>query len=119
VPLISRAQDCIARLLPAPKVPRPSVFRLGEADVLAALLGEAGFSDVRLTPHRLSCRFDSADAYWQAFLDLAGGAAEALARLPEATQAQLRAAVAADLDAHRDGDGYRFDNTLLIADARR
>lgn len=70
-------------------------------------------------PHRLSCRFDSADAYWQAFLDLAGGAAEALARLPEATQAQLRAAVAADLDAHRDGDGYRFDNTLLIADARR
>jgi len=105
VPLISRAQDCIARLLPAPKVPRPSVFRLGEADVLAALLGEAGFSDVRLTPHRLSCRFDSADAYWQAFLDLAGGAAEALARLPEATQAQLRAAVAADLDAHRDGDG--------------
>ncbi len=119
VPLIHRAQDCIARLLPAPKVPRPSVFRLGEADVLAALLGEAGFSDVRLTPHRLSCRFDSADAYWQAFLDLAGGAAEALARLPEATQAQLRAAVAADLDAHRDGDGYRFDNTLLIADARR
>ena len=119
VPLIARAQDCIARLLPAPKVARPSVFRLGEADALAALLGEAGFSDVRLTPHRLSCRFDSTDAYWQAFLDLAGGAAEALSRLPDATQAQLRAAVAADLDAHRDGDGYRFDSTLLIADARR
>lgn len=119
VPLIARAQDCIARLLPAPKVARPSVFRLGEADALAALLGEAGFSDVRLTPHRLSCRFESADAYWQAFLDLAGGAAEALARLPDATQAQLRAAVAADLDAHRDGSGYRFDSTLLIASARR
>ena len=119
VPLIARAQDCIARLLPAPKVARPSVFRLGEADALAALLGEAGFTDVHLTPHRLSCRFDSADAYWQAFLDLAGGAAEALARLPEATQAQLRAAVAADLDAHRDGSGYRFDSTLLIASARR
>ena len=119
VPLIARAQDCIARLLPAPKVARPSVFRLGEADALAALLGKAGFTDVHLTPHRLSCRFDSADAYWQAFLDLAGGAAEALARLPEATQAQLRAAVAADLDAHRDGSGYRFDSTLLIASARR
>ena len=119
VPLIARAQDCIARLLPAPKVARPSVFRLGEADALATLLGEAGFTDVHLTPHRLSCRFDSADAYWQAFLDLAGGAAEALARLPEATQAQLRAAVAADLDAHRDGSGYRFDSTLLIASARR
>ncbi len=119
VPLIARAQDCIARLLPAPKVARPSVFRLGEADALAALLGEAGFTDVHLTPHRLSCRFDSADAYWQAFLDLAGGAAEALGRLPEATQGQLRAAVAADLDAHRDGSGYRFDSTLLIASARR
>lgn len=119
VPLIARAQDCIARLLPVPKVARPSVFRLGEADALAALLGDASFTDVHLTPHRLSCRFDSADAYWQAFLDLAGGAAEALGRLPEATQGQLRAAVAADLDAHRDGSGYRFDSTLLIASARR
>jgi len=119
VPLISRAQDCIGRLLPAPKVPRPSVFRLGEAEALTALLADAGFGDVQITPHVFNCHFDCADAYWQAFLDLAGGAAEALARLPEATQAQLRAAVADDIEAHRSAEGFCFENTVLIASARR
>ena len=119
VPLISRAQDCIARLLPAPKVPRPSVFRLGEAEALTALLHAAGFGAVEIRPHVFSCRFDGADAYWQAFLDLAGGAAEALARLPETTQAHLRAAVADDIEAHRDDQGFCFESTVLIASAQR
>ena len=118
-PLIARAQECIARLLPPPKVARPTVFRLGEADVLAKLLEDAGFSDVSITPHTFACRFDSADDYWQAFLDLAGGAAESLSRLPDTMQAKLRAAVADDLASHRDGDGYVLDYTVLVASARR
>ncbi len=105
VPLIARAQDCIARLLPPPKVARPSVFRFGDTAVLDALLAAAGFVDIRITACRFSCRFDDADAYWQAFLDLAGGAAEALSRLPEATQRRLRAEVAADLEHYRQDDG--------------
>ena len=119
VPLIARAQDCIARLLPPPKVARPPVFRLGEADVLAPLLSEAGFGEVSIAPHTFACRFDNADDYWQAFLDLAGGAAESLSRLPDAMQAKLRAAVADDLASHRDGDGYLLDYTVLVATARR
>ncbi|HMV18813.1 MAG TPA: class I SAM-dependent methyltransferase [Rhodocyclaceae bacterium] len=119
VPLIAHALDCIARHLPAPKVPRPSVFRLGDAAVLHDLLDDAGFRAIAVTPHRLACRFDSADAYWQAFLDLAGGAAEALLRLPDATQATLRAAVADDLAPHRDGSGFTLESTVLIATARR
>lgn len=119
VPLIARAQDCIARLLPPPKVARPTVFRLGEHEVLTTLLGKAGFGDVSITPHTFACRFDRADDYWQAFLDLAGGAAESLSRLPDAMQAKLRAAVADDLASHRDGDGYVLDYTVLVATARR
>ena len=119
VPLIAHAQDCIARLLPAPKVPRPSVFRLGEADRLATMLEDAGFADVRIVPHRFTCRFDGADAYWQAFLDLAGGAAESLSRLPDSVQAKLRAEVANELGAHADGTGYAVESTVLIASARR
>lgn len=120
VPLISRAQDCIARLLPAPRVARPSVFRFGNVTVLEALLRTAGFDDVRIASCELSCRFDDADAYWQAFLDLAGGAAEALARLPEPTQQTLRAAVSAELKAHRDADGgYVVPARALVATARR
>ncbi|HJV27007.1 MAG TPA: methyltransferase domain-containing protein [Aromatoleum sp.] len=121
VPLISRAQDCIARLLPAPKVARPSVFRFGDAATITAALDAAGFSDVRVTPCPFTCRFATADAYWQAFLDLAGGAAEALSRLPEDTQRALREAVATELDAHRaaDGSGYVVDALALVASARK
>jgi SAM-dependent methyltransferase len=119
VPLISRAQDCIARLLPAPKVPRPSVFRLGTAEALGPLLQAAGFSRIQLEPHAFTCRFACADDYWQAFLDLAGGAAEALSRLPEATQARLREEVTTELAPHRDGDGYAVAGSVLIATAQR
>lgn len=120
VPLIARAQDCIARLLPPPKVARPSVFRFGEGAILQQALQDASFHDVRIEPCRFACHFENAEAYWQAFLDLAGGAAEALSRLPEATQQTLRAAVAADLEAHRrEGrDGYTVEATALVASAR-
>ncbi|PLX77194.1 MAG: methyltransferase [Azoarcus sp.] len=105
VPLISRAQDCIARLLPQPKVARPSVFRFGDPGVLQAILEDAGFTEVSITACDFTCSFDDAESYWQAFLDLAGGAAEALSRLPEATQQALRNEVAADLAQHPRADG--------------
>lgn len=120
VPLIARAQDCIARLLPAPKVARPSVFRFGDAAALTQALQDAGFDEVRIAPCRFACHFPDAEAYWQAFLDLAGGAAEALARLPDATRQALRDAVATELEPHRQrgGDGYTVDATALVASAR-
>jgi ubiquinone/menaquinone biosynthesis C-methylase UbiE len=122
VPLIHRAQDTIARLLPPPKVARPSVFRYGEAEVLAATLEAAGFDDIDIRPCDFTCHFADADAYWQAFLDLAGGAAEALGRLPDATQAALRAGVMDELAAHRCADGrggYLLPACTLVASARR
>ncbi|AKU13766.1 methyltransferase [Azoarcus sp. CIB] len=119
VPLIARAQDCIARQLPPPKVARPSVFRFGDDAALTTALTEAGFADVRIAPCPFRCHFPDAESYWQAFLDLAGGAAEALSRLPEATQAALRAAVEADLESHRSKDGdYTVEALALVATAR-
>lgn len=117
VPLISVAQDSIARVLPAPKVARPSVFRMGEAAVLERLLAEAGFASVRISRCVFRCRFDTADDYWQAFLDLAGGAAESLSQLPEAKLAAVRDAVADHLGAHRDGTGYVLEASALVASA--
>ena len=117
VPLIERAQQCIARLLPAPKVPRPSVFRFGDPAYLNAMLSEAGFSNIRLEPHDFHCRFATADAYWDAFLALAGGATEALSRLPADKQQALRAAVADDLTDLADADGYHVPASTLIASA--
>lgn len=119
VPLIERAQQCIARLLPAPKVPRPSVFRFGDASYLTATLAGAGFSEVTLEPHDFHCRFADAGAYWDAFLALAGGATEALSRLPADKQQALRTAVVEDLADLADADGYHVPATTLIATARR
>ncbi len=121
VPLISCAQDCIARILPPPKVQRPSVFRYGDAELLEATLAAAGLSGIEIHTCDFSCPFDDADAYWQAFLDLAGGVAEALARLPESTHQRLRTAVVEDLQPFRTAEGenrYRVPARTLIAVAR-
>lgn len=119
VPLIGCAQDCIARLLPAPKVARPSVFRFGDPDALNALLAQAGFCDIRIESCPVTCHFNDPAAYWQAFLDLAGGAAEALSRLPDETQRQLQEAVADELTPYRDAAGYTLESTVLIASGHR
>lgn len=120
VPLIGCALDGIARGLPPPKVARPSVCRYGEPGALEATLSQAGFDDIRLQPCEFDCRFDDADAYWQAFLGLAGGAAEALSRVPAEGLAKVRAATADALETYRDADGgYRLSTLTLIASARR
>lgn len=122
VPLIHRAQDTIARLLPPPKVARPSVFRFGEPEVLHRSLATAGFVEIDVQPCTFSCHFTDAEAYWQAFLDLAGGAAEALGRLPGTVQDALRTAVAEDLAPHRCNDGragFLVPARTLVATARR
>ena len=119
VPLIERAQQCIARHLPAPKIKRPSVFRFGERGVLESALEHAGFSAVAITPHPFDCLFADAGAFWDAFLSLAGGATEALSRLPDATQAHLRAAVADELNDFAQAAGYRVPAMTLIARAIR
>jgi len=119
VPLIERAQQCIARQLPPPKVARPSVFRFGEPAVLTGLLGDTGFDDLCLTPHEFSCHFSTAGDYWDAFLALAGGAAEALSRLPAQKQQQLRASVTDELADFAAADGYHVPARTLIATARR
>lgn len=119
VPLIERAQQCIARHLPPPRIKRPSVFRFGEAGILEAAVQRAGFSAVAITPHPFACHFADAGAFWDAFLSLAGGATEALSRLPEATQAHLRATVAEELHDFAQPDGYRVPALTLIARAIR
>ena len=81
-PLVSCALQCIRRILPPPKVERLSPFRFGEPALLRQTLEAAGFAGVELHVHVLSCAFDTSQAYWQAFRDLAGGAAAGLSRLP-------------------------------------
>jgi ubiquinone/menaquinone biosynthesis C-methylase UbiE len=117
VPLVETALSCMRRLLQSPKVPRPSVFRFGDADDLARRLASADFCDIEIQPCRLTTRFSNAGTYWQGFLDLAGGAAESLSRLPSEKQQALAAAVAEDLAPYAVTDGFELTSTVLVATA--
>jgi ubiquinone/menaquinone biosynthesis C-methylase UbiE len=117
VPLVECALACMRRLLPPPKVARPSIFRFGDAEELNRRLASADFHACEIHPHRFTLEFASAAAYWQAFLDLAGGAAESLSRLPPEKQQALAAGVAKELAPYRSQDGYRLTSTVLIATA--
>lgn len=119
VPLISHAQDCIAHLLPQPRVARPSVFRFGKAGILEAALVAAGFSAVQITTVQWSSHFEDAAAYWQAFLDLAGGVTGALTKLAPATQTQLRTSIKHELELYRNPrqGGYTMTSQALVATA--
>ena len=118
VPLVESALACMRRLLPQPKVPRPSIFRFGDASELERRLAGADFCGIEVRPFRFTVEFADAAAYWQGFLDLAGGAAESLSRLPVERQQALAAEVAAELAPHAVAGGFRLTNTVLIATAR-
>lgn len=118
-PLVSCALACLRRLLPPPKVERPSPFRFGERSLLCQMLEAAGFAEVEVRTHVLGCAFDSPQAYWQAFRDLAGGAAAGLARLPGTVLERLGEEVAQELAPHRGASGYLLNSEVLIASARR
>ena len=118
VPLVETALACMRRLLPPPKVARPSIFRFGDEEYLARRLSSADFRDIEIRPQRFTLDFGDAAAYWQGFLDLAGGAAESLSRLPAEKQQALAAAVGEDLAPHAVADGYRLTSTVLVVSAR-
>ena len=118
VPLVETALSCMRRLLPPPKVARPSIFRFCDTQEFARRLASADFCDIEIQPYRLAARFSDAGAYWQGFLDLAGGAAESLSRLPPEKQQALAVAVAADLAPHAAADGFDLTSTVLVASAR-
>ena len=119
VPLIECALSCLRRLLPPPKVARPSIFRCGDPDWLQRRIASADFQAIDIRRVDFTVAFADAASYWQGFLDIAGGAAESLARLPAEKVQALAAGVAEELAPYASPDGYRLTSTVLIASALR
>lgn len=119
VPLVACALACMRRVLPAPKVARPSVFRFGNPETLAALLAKAGLRDTRIDDVMLDVSFADPAAYWQGFLDLAGGAAWSLSQLAPGLRERLREEVARELEPYAGASGYRLPSRVLVASASR
>jgi SAM-dependent methyltransferase len=119
VPLIECALSCMRRLLPPPKVARPSIFRCGDPEWLQRRVASADFHDIEIRPLEFSVSFTDAASYWQGFLDIAGGANESLSRLPAEKREALAAGVAEELAPYASPEGYRLTSTVLIAGAVR
>lgn len=119
VPLIECALSCMRRLLPPPKVARPSIFRCGDPEWLQRRIASADFHEIEIRPLEFSVTFADAASYWQGFLDIAGGANESLSRLPAATHEALAAGVAEELAPHASPEGFRLTSRVLIAGAVR
>jgi ubiquinone/menaquinone biosynthesis C-methylase UbiE len=119
VPLVACALQCLRRLLPPPRQARLSPFRFGDAALLRLTLEQAGFAEVKVASHVLESAFDSPEAYWQGFRDLAGGAATALARLPAEFLARLPQELVRELAPYRQGGAYLLASEVLIATGRK
>jgi SAM-dependent methyltransferase len=103
--------------VPPPGVPGP--FSLGDAGRLAALLADAGLSDVVVSELPTPLRAGSFDEWWARTSALAGPLAKVLASLPEAAVQALRARLQEAIRPYLTPAGVEIPGVALIASARR
>lgn len=104
---------------PPPGVRGP--FSLDDPDVLASLLGEAGFAEVQVETVSTPMRAASLEDWWDRVPELAGPLAHALAGMePEARDAIRDRALAAAAERSRTTpDGIELDGSILVASGAR
>lgn len=79
---------------PSPPDPKaPGGFRFSRRGELDALLLEAGFRDVRVESRPMTIELGSVEEYWEAFTDMAAGAKEKIASMPDGDRQRLKALV--------------------------
>lgn len=88
-----------------------------EPDVLAALLTQAGFSDVEVAADTHPFRHADLDAYWRGAMGT--GARRSIEALDEQQTVQVRAALSERLARYQQADGYHVPATALLASASR
>jgi SAM-dependent methyltransferase len=123
-PWLGLLLDAVSAQLGMP-IPPPGVagpFALGDAGVLAAVMGGAGLTDVRVETVGAPLRVPSLDAWWDRVPALAGPLGLLLAGMEPAAREAIReratAAVAARARPADDG-GLELDGSILVAAGRR
>jgi SAM-dependent methyltransferase len=105
------------RPVPPPGIPGP--FSLDDPDKLAALLFDAGFSDVAVSELPTPLRAGSFEEWWTRTAALAGPLANLLAALPDRAATALRARVGEAISEYETPAGLEFPGVTLLAAARR
>jgi SAM-dependent methyltransferase len=104
---------------PPPGIPGP--FSLDTPDRLAQVLAEGGLGDVDVVRVAAPMTLPSLEAWWARVPELAGPLAMALAGMEAEVRDAIRdrALAAGAAAARADGDGVRFDGSVLIGSGRR
>ena len=103
--------------VPPPGIPQP--FSLDDPNRLAALLADAGLSDVTVREVPTPYHADSFDQWWHRSTALAGPLAQKLASLPEPAALALRARAREAVRPFESSDGLSFPGVTLLARAQR
>jgi SAM-dependent methyltransferase len=104
---------------PVPPTGIPGPFSLEDADKLAALLIQAGLSEVRVNEAPVPLRAGSFEEWWTARCALAGPLTKILAAVPEDVTRAIRDRAHAAATPYERSDGVEFPGVALIASARR
>ena len=103
---------------PVPPAGTPHPFSLDDASRLAALLRDAGLSDVSVEEVPVPYRAASVDEWWERTAALAGPLARRLAALPDAAADEIRARAAEAARDYETADGLELPGVCLVASAR-
>jgi SAM-dependent methyltransferase len=105
---------------PPPEPGTPGPFALGTIDDLAAMLGEAGLTDVKTAEIETEQSYDSPEAWWENLYEVSGPLAALLDALAESDQAAIREAALAKAKPYLANDGRVVFPALIVgAKARR
>jgi SAM-dependent methyltransferase len=88
-----------------PDPDRPGPFRLGDLDLLQALVHEAGFSSPEIEEIPFAFRYRDFAELWEVLVQLSGRLAAGLAARPEPDRAELRSRLVEKLAPFRAADG--------------
>ncbi len=91
--------------LERPQPGAPGMFALAKPGVLEAMLGEAGFVDVRVEPIQLDRGYDSFEEYWSETVDLSQMVSGALEPMSADRRAAVENRVRELAEPFTDGDG--------------
>jgi SAM-dependent methyltransferase len=104
---------------PVPPAAVPGPFSLENADKLAALLTDAGLSDVSVIELSVPLLAGSFEAWWTARSALAGPLRKILASLPADARDAIRASAQEAARPYEARDGLEFPGVALLASGRR
>jgi SAM-dependent methyltransferase len=102
-------------LLAPPEPGAPGVFSMGREERTRALLGDAGFTDVRTDEVSVRFAFEDLEEYERWVTDLSGSFAMVLKGLPESEREEVRAELRAAFAPYATQQGFELGGVALTA----